>query len=306
MLKPSTRAASLALAAVLLTGALAGCIGDDAPEPAAADEDEPLLPWSSFEEIRDAHDGPTAENGSVTVQWLGPAPADDVEQESQHLLIHVVDADEEAPIEDASIEWGSWMPMMGHGTGGEEDPVHVEHGVYNGTINPSMEGEWILQIEVTLEGEEDALGFEIAYDVGEHPAMQDDEDEGEDEGEEDGSDEGEDEGSEEDQAEEPEGFEATYTDTIEASAEYEASYPVTVNSTAFSISVDAELEATLPVEEVNVTLVDPDGEVLGVATITGSGEASFTVDELAQEGDYGLDVTGLGVDAAYTIHVLVE
>lgn len=274
---------SALLSLLVLTTGIAGCIGDDATN--GENGPDALLPWASFQDVRDGSGGPVAENGSIEVQWLGPPAFNDVPQDLQPLRIHVVDADTEEPLTDATVEWASWMPMMGHGTASEEHPEHVDYGVYEGTINPSMEGQWDLRITVDQDGA--STDVEIPYHVGAHAALQAEEDrEAEDEEE-----------------EAPEPFEATYEDTIESDTEYETSWPVTVASTNFTIDVSITFTPTLPTANLTVTLVSPSGEALDDAEFTGEDTGSITVGDLPEEGDYALDVTGSAVEASYTLEV---
>lgn len=283
---PVLSSAPVLLSLLVLTVGVAGCIGDDATE--ANDEGQGTLPWATFEDVRDGSGGPSVENGSIEVQWLGPAAFNDVEQDLQPLRIHVVDAEAEEPITTADIEWGSWMPLMGHGTASEEDPMHVDHGVHEGVINPSMEGEWVLEIQI--KHDEESYGFEIPYHVGAHAALQ------AEEGRE----------AEEDEEDAPEPFEATYEDTIESTTEYEASWPATVESTNFTIAVGIDFAPTLPAATLNVTLASPSGEALATAELSGEESDRITLEDPPEEGDYALDVKGSAVDATYTLTVTVD
>lgn len=75
------------------------------------------------------------------------------------ILLHDVDAEE--PVTSADVSLESVMPMMGHGTEGEEDPAHKFHGQYVGQTNFSMEGDWIVHLDAVLPaGEEYAWALD--------------------------------------------------------------------------------------------------------------------------------------------------
>ncbi len=153
---PHTRPMILLAVVLLSTTALTGCIGDEEP---SAD-----LEWSSYEAARDA-DGPVfepEEPSPLRVKWLMPDTPDQVPQGQSSIFLLVFDSEQDAPVTDANVSMGSWMPAMGHGTTSEESPGHVAYGVYEGVINPTMGGPWQLNLTVTL-ADGESLGFQIAY-----------------------------------------------------------------------------------------------------------------------------------------------
>ncbi|MEW5741654.1 MAG: FixH family protein [Myxococcota bacterium] len=52
------------------------------------------------------------------------------------------------PVTDLSITGTPEMPSMGHGSSGNVDPVHVSDGLYTGTVNFSMAGDWVLHLDL--------------------------------------------------------------------------------------------------------------------------------------------------------------
>lgn len=54
------------------------------------------------------------------------------------------------PAVDLALVGTPEMPSMGHGSSGNVNPVHVRGGVYQGTVNFSMLGDWVLHL--TLKG----------------------------------------------------------------------------------------------------------------------------------------------------------
>lgn len=53
------------------------------------------------------------------------------------------------PAEELVLVGTPEMPSMGHGSSGNVDPAHVEGGVYEGSVNFSMAGDWVLHLEVS-------------------------------------------------------------------------------------------------------------------------------------------------------------
>lgn len=59
-------------------------------------------------------------------------------------------------VENLTIEIEPRMPSMGHGSNGNENPVHVGNGLYEGKVNFNMTGDW--EITVTLLDGENEIG----------------------------------------------------------------------------------------------------------------------------------------------------
>lgn len=155
---PNSRSLIFVAAALLLTSGLAGCIGNEGSDSE--------LPWSSYEEARDANGQVFEPNGTSTVRvkWLKPATPDTVPKKQSEIYLLVFDSESDDPITDAEIALASQMPAMGHGTASEKDPEHQDFGVYKGVINPTMGGQWILELTVGLPSGEN-LDFQIGYNV---------------------------------------------------------------------------------------------------------------------------------------------
>ncbi len=51
-------------------------------------------------------------------------------------------------LDDLTLEITPFMPTMGHGSPGNENPVPVGNGHYLGTVNLSMAGPWTVAVVV--------------------------------------------------------------------------------------------------------------------------------------------------------------
>lgn len=300
-----SRTLALLLAVPLVTAGLAGCIGSE----------ESDTPWSSYEDAK-AASGPTfSANDSdspIEVKWLRPSTPDSVPQAQSEIWLLVFDSQADEPVTDATLTMESYMPAMGHGTSAEEDPVHEDFGLYRGVINPSMGGQWQLNLTVQL-GSGDALDFFIPYQVEGEGGM-DHGDHGHDHGngtddtnQTDGNETSDPDGNETDGEEPPEGFNATFNDSIEADTGYERDWAFPVNSTNFTVEATITLDATEPTAEANLTLIDANGTEQGSAEVSGTGESegTVTIDEPPGTGEYTARVTGSAVDASYELAIQV-
>lgn len=301
-----SRTLALVLAVPLLTAGLAGCVGSE----------EPDAPWSSYEDAKSAP-GPTfSPNGTdspIQVKWLQPSTPDSVPQAQSELWLLVFDSEADEPVTDATLTMESYMPAMGHGTSAEEDPAHEDFGLYRGVINPSMGGEWQLNLTVQL-GSGETLDYVISYNAEGEGGMDDGHgDHGHDHGNEtddtnqtDGNETSEPDGNQTDE-EEPEGFNATFNDTIEADTGYERDWAFPVNSTNFTVEATIALDATEPTAEANLTLIDANGTDLDSTEVSGTGEAegTVTIDDPPSTGEYTARVTGSAVDASYELTIEV-
>ncbi len=96
----------------------------------------------------------------LTVKLLDPEDPTAATTGKSHLVVLLTDEATGAPVTNADIELTSWMPMMGHGTSGEKDPMHDAHGQYVGISNWKMMGSWLANLTVTL-----PLGDVLTYEV---------------------------------------------------------------------------------------------------------------------------------------------
>ncbi len=64
-------------------------------------------------------------------------------------------------VTDLTTEVEMLMPSMGHGSSGNENPVHAANGVYNGKVNFNMTGDW--QITLKLKRGDMMIGEPIVY-----------------------------------------------------------------------------------------------------------------------------------------------
>lgn len=139
---PLTHPKALLVSAVLVTGALAGCAASD-------DVTTDDLAFASFNEAMNA-DGqvfsPTNDDETtIRLKMLHPAKLEGLEATETDVIVLLYDSEKREAITDATITLDAWMPEMGHGTSPEEDPGHLDYGVYDGMTNFSMDGDWELQ-----------------------------------------------------------------------------------------------------------------------------------------------------------------
>lgn len=151
---PGPRSLALALALTLLTVGLAGCIGPTSGE------------FESFADARDAAHA-TAQPEEAEPLKLGliePETTDGAPQGKQNVTFVLWNTETGNPVEDASVTLDAFMPMMGHGTNPEEDPEHLRNGVYRGSTNLMMGGDWILFLNATLASGQEAH-FQVDVNV---------------------------------------------------------------------------------------------------------------------------------------------
>jgi len=68
------------------------------------------------------------------------------------------------PVTDLTIVGTPEMPSMGHGSSGNVNPVHTADGLYTGTANFSMAGDWVLHLD--LKSGDTSLGtVDFAWDL---------------------------------------------------------------------------------------------------------------------------------------------
>lgn len=65
-------------------------------------------------------------------------------------------------VEGLTIEIEPEMPAMGHGSPNNVDPVHTENGHYQGTVNFTMTGDWVINV-IVKDG--DTIILEDAFEV---------------------------------------------------------------------------------------------------------------------------------------------
>lgn len=126
----------------------------------------------SFDSYGDAKSapGPTYEPNNesdgdrIMLKLLVPEDPQNVEEGEQPFVILLYDQETDTPVTDAEVEHESRMPAMGHGGGDEQNPTHDQYGVYDGTINPIMPGDWVVNVDVYPQDGE-AHRFQIEYRV---------------------------------------------------------------------------------------------------------------------------------------------
>lgn len=68
------------------------------------------------------------------------------------------------PVTDLTITATPEMPSMGHGSSGNVDPVHSADGLYGGTANFSMAGDWVLHLDLKA-GDVSVGQVDYAFDL---------------------------------------------------------------------------------------------------------------------------------------------
>lgn len=156
---PLTKRSMAILAATLMAAmALAGCMQTGGG-----------MSFDSYEEAKSAPGETYAPNNEsegdrLMVKLLVPQDPENAESAEQPFVILVYDQESDTPVTNAEVEHESRMPAMGHGGGDEQMPTHTGHGVYQGTINPSMQGEWVVNVAVYPDDGE-THRFQIEYKV---------------------------------------------------------------------------------------------------------------------------------------------
>jgi hypothetical protein len=241
--------------------------------------------YGSYQEARDA-DGETfapEQNSSIRLKLLDP-DTENVDQGETNVTVLFYDEDADEPVTEGQASLNATMPAMGHGTSPEEDPVHVEHGVWKGLTTFSMNGTWILDVDLA---HNDTLSWAINVTVGD--GGMDDMD-GEDEDDE--------------PAFEP--YTVAFEDEV-TEPDYQERYPFDVEGANATLQMNGTLDnATMVTDELDVELLDDEDSSLGSFTLDAdTNESSLIVDEAPNQGEYAVNVTGQAVDADYrvTVHV---
>lgn len=169
---------ALLVGVLLLTTGLAGC---------ASSGGDSLI-YSSFSEANSAPSaGPYSPNmtdsqlsslseeeaSQYKIKLLTPSSTSGLEKGEQDVVVLLYNDQTGEPVTDATMSVAAHMPSMGHGTSGEEDPVHKNDGQYQGMTTWSMKGSWKLNIDAQL-ASGDVLAYDIHVDVGEDHGHSDD------------------------------------------------------------------------------------------------------------------------------------
>lgn len=150
-LKTAHRA--LVIAALMLTVGLAGCAADAAPHGSYEDARDASTPGPYSPDLDESQLTSMSEDEASNIQLkvLVPDTNEELSTGEQDVWILLYDEEADEPITDASVVIEGWMPQMGHPTSPEEDPTHVDEGMYDGMTTWSMEGEWELRFDVTID-----------------------------------------------------------------------------------------------------------------------------------------------------------
>ncbi len=105
----------------------------------------------------------------------------------------------------------------------------------------------------------------------------------------------------------PEDWTDSVSDEV-SDAQYEASYDVLVeDARAQKIELDLTMVPGSPLDELTISLLDPDGtEVESLTATTEEPQKRVVVDDVGTEGTYTAQVTGQGLQASYTLDMLVQ
>lgn len=91
-------------------------------------------------------------NGVTTIVTLGFASGAPVVGKNEYTVSVHQPKDmmklEYLPVTDLTLVGTPEMPSMGHGSSGNVNPVHGADGLYTGTANFSMAGDWVLHLEL--------------------------------------------------------------------------------------------------------------------------------------------------------------
>lgn len=235
--------------------------------------------YGSYEEAKGA-EGPTfepQEDSTYRLKLLDPAQTTGLEQGELNVTVLVFDSEADEPVTSGNATLNATMPAMGHGTSPETDPVHAEHGVWKGSTNLVMNGTWILNVDVKPDGEA-WHHWSVNVSVGEGSM---------------------DHGNHSKPAFEP------YTEVFEddvSSADYTETYNATVKGANATITMNATLEDASLLDNITVTLFDPEGGELGSISLDSDTNSSqLVVDEAPVEGEYEIEVHGQAVGSSYVV-----
>lgn len=149
------------LTALLLTAALAGCIGDeDSDGRFASYEDAKAAVVQTYE--------PADSTSPVRLGLISPEDPSRIGTGGLDVVVLLYDSEADEPITDAEFKIEAFMPQMGHGTDPETNPTHDAHGVYVGSTTITMGGTWMINLDPTLPD-----GTTLAFDVEVHASDED-------------------------------------------------------------------------------------------------------------------------------------
>lgn len=292
-----------AVTCLLVVASLAGCIGSGSQQSG--------LPVATFDEAMSA-DGEVAEpidsDSSVRLKLLDPADTSSVPTEKIDVVVVLYDGD--SPITDAEMTLDAWMPSMGHGTSPEEDPAHRKEGIYAGSTNLIMAGDWVLKFNATL-ADGTSLAFEVPVTAS-GGSMDGDMDMG------DGATFSSFQEAMDADGETYEPDEAAIKTTESASGSFDAAVPVEEaqsESMPFDVPEADGTEATISAEitssgtgsdEITVSVRDPDGQEQASFTLTAGEKPSDNVTiSPGTPGEWSVNVTGQGADIEFSIEAVV-
>lgn len=303
MVRPDDRRFGvLAVALVLLVLPLGGCVGGGSGSGA---EDARYASFSAAASAPGPEVAPEG-GGPERLKVLKPVSTAGVATGTQEVVVLLTDG--EGPITDAEMTLDARMPAMGHGADPEEDPVHDGHGVYVGSTNLVMSGQWNLLFNATLaDGSTRSFVHEITV--------------------------GDERTTDLDNGSRPEPLRYTTFDQafgapgvtyepleeiVETTTGGDSGISTTDYANEFSFAVDSIHAAEIDVgisydpgtvgrlDELTFTLRDPNGAEAASTTMGGApDQINMTLGEPAA-GGYVLNVSGRAVDASYSVEIHVR
>lgn len=243
----------------------------------------PQTTYDSYEDAK-AAEGETfapEQNASTRLKLLEPEQRENLTQGEQNVTLLLFDEDADEPVTNGTVFLNATMPDMGHGASPEEDPAHAAHGVWKGLTTFSMNGTWVLDVEL-VQGDE-TLSWAIDVTVGNAST---DDGEGDDE---------------------PpfEPYEEVFEDDV-SSADYDVNHTLPVEAANATLTMNGTLSSGSPLDELTVELYDTEDNQLGSFTLTSdTNESSLQVQDAPTAGDYSVRVAGMAVDASYRVAVTV-
>ncbi|EEI93126.1 hypothetical protein HMPREF0765_1263 [Sphingobacterium spiritivorum ATCC 33300] len=105
----------------------------------------------------------TKDDGRVSISCLLPAEVETGNNPIQFVL-HNTDKDHLSELDGYSIALEPFMPAMGHGSSGNKNAEGTGEGHYQGTVQLSMPGEWLIKAKLLKDGNvvsQDSLVFPV-------------------------------------------------------------------------------------------------------------------------------------------------
>jgi hypothetical protein len=256
-------------------------------------DEDPTTTYGSYEEARqaDAETFAPEENSPLRLALIEPGDREDLTTGELNVTALVHDPQAEEPVKEARAHLNATMPAMGHGTSPETDPQHAGHGVWKANTTPTMNGTWVLNLDVKPTNAS-WLHWDVNVTVGSRSMDMGEMDEG--------------------PAFEP--YTRNFTDNV-TSENYTATFDLAVEGADATVQLNGTLADAAPeVDNLTVTLGSPNGTELGSFELERStaeavdGEnatGELVLDEAPARGTYEIAVAGSAVDTSYHLQAHV-